>query len=108
MPEIRGISISKLHFVHFHASGLGSEAPGYWRGSFYMDKLGVAGNSRAGKLKDVLVALNVPYKLNGNSVSFPDIKGHDAECDWQTVDVKGKKDLRIQGVYAVGQRQQSV
>ena len=91
-------------FISFHSKNAASDQKGFWRGSFSMDNIAVKGNSRAGKLKDVLLALKIGYQQNGSQVIFPNPKGAVADCDWQTVEVRGKRERRIQGVSAAGDR----
>lgn len=94
-------------FFWFSSKGIEPGNPGYWRGSYMADAL-TDTKSRAGKVRDVLVALGVVITLGSDRVSFPDPRGREADCDWQTVDIKGTRQRRIQGVYAPGERKQSV
>lgn len=94
-------------FFWFHSRDAEQGAPGYWRGSYSADKI-LERDGRAGKVKDVLRALGMAYTLKGDLLQFHKPLGRSADCDWQMVDIKGKPERRIQGVYPVGQRQLSV
>lgn len=59
-----------------------------------------ADKSGAWKVKDVVLALGVPYQLNDGSVSFRDPKGKICKVLWSWVEVKGKRELRIQDVFS--------
>ena len=95
------------YFAWFKAKGIEPGTDGYWRGALTIDKVADA-DGRAGKLKDLLLALGLAYKLGRGQVIFPNPRGAEADCDWQMVDIKGQKQLRIQGVYPMGERKQSV
>ena len=95
------------YFAWFKAKGVEPGADGYWRGALTIDKV-TETDGRAGKLKDLLLALGIAYRLERGQVTFPNPRGADADCDWQLVDIKGQKQFRVQGVYPMGERNQSV
>lgn len=95
------------YFAWFHSKEAESGESGYWRGALTIDKVTDA-DGRGGKLKDLLLALGIGYRLERGQVSFVNPKGAVADCDWQMVEIKGQKQLRIQGVYPSGERKQSV
>lgn len=62
--------------------------------------------SGAWKVKDVLVALGVPYEVDegaGVHIDEDALKGVPCQVEWSYIDNKGKRELRIQNVYGVDQ-----
>lgn len=92
---------SEGYFIQFKSPD------GAWRGSYFADEL-TAKDGRAGKLKDALEAMAVPYRLDGSRVKFKNPTGKEADCDWQPIS-SGKRQgqLSINGVYKPGEIKQS-
>lgn len=70
----------------------------------------VEARSGAWKVKDVLDALDVDYQVEpGRGVYIPNVRGIFCQVEWQYVDnsKSGRRELRIQNVYAASQKIQT-